>query len=135
MKKIKIVAVILLIILNIIVMMKPIYATNTVTERHTAGEIINEAKGFIEKGQDGSENRISSDNLKTMSNTIYNILLVTGIILAIIVGIIMGIKFIMGGVEEKAEIKAMLLPYVIGCIVVFGAFTIWKIFVDILQSM
>ena len=70
-----------------------------------------------------------------MSNTLYNILLVTGILIALIVGMILGIKFIMGGIEEKAEIKTMIIPYIVGCVVVFGAFTIWKIVVDILQSM
>lgn len=133
MKKIKIVAVILLILLSIITITKPIYASDT--KKHTAGEIITEGKGFIQKGQSGAEDKISSDNLKNMSDTIYNILLVAGIIIAIIVGLIMGIKFIMGGIEEKAEIKAMLLPYIIGCVVVFGAFAIWKAVVDILQSM
>lgn len=132
MKKIKIVIVILLILLSIITITKPIYASDT---KHTAGEIITEGKGFIQKGQSGAEEKISSDNLKDMSDTIYNILLVAGIVIAIIVGLIMGINFIIGGIEEKAEIKAMLLPYIIGCIVVFGAFAIWKAVVDILQSM
>lgn len=133
MKKIKIVTVILLILLSIIAITKPIYASDT--KRHTAGEIISEGKGFIEKGQNYAENKIGSDDLKNMSDTIYNILLVAGIIIAIIVGLIMGIKFIIGGIEEKAEIKAMLIPYIIGCVVVFGAFAIWKAVVDILQSM
>lgn len=133
MKKIKIVTVILLILLSIIAITKPIYASDT--KRHTAGEIISEGKGFIEKGQNDAENKIGSDDLKNMSDTIYNILLVAGIIIAIIVGLIMGIKFIIGGIEEKAEIKAMLIPYIIGCVVVFGAFGIWKAVVDILQSM
>lgn len=133
MKKIKIVTVILLILLSIIAITKPIYASDT--KRHTAGEIISEGKGFIEKGQNDAENKIGSDDLKKMSDTIYNILLVAGIIIAIIVGLIMGIKFIIGGIEEKAEIKAMLIPYIIGCVVVFGAFAIWKAVVDILQSM
>ena len=133
MKKIKIVTVILLILLSIITITKPIYASDT--KKHTAGEIITEGKGFIQKGQSGAEEKIGSDNLKNMSDTIYNILLVAGIVIAIIVGLIMGIKFVMGGIEEKAEIKAMLIPYIIGCIVVFGAFAIWKAVVDILQSM
>ena len=100
MKKIKIAIVILLILLSIIT----IYASDT---KHTAGEIITEGKGFIQKGQSGAEEKISSDNLKDMSDTIYNILLVAGIIIAIIVGLIMGIKFVMGGIEEKAEIKEL----------------------------
>lgn len=132
MKKIKIATVILLILLSIITIAKPTYASNT---RHTAGEIITEGKGFISIGQADAENKIGTDNLKDMSDTIYNILLVAGIIIAIIVGLIMGIKFVMGGIEEKAEIKSMLIPYIIGCVVVFGAFAIWKAVVDILQSM
>lgn len=134
MKKIKIVLVILLVLLNILTIVKPVYASKEVP-KHSTGEIINEAKGFIDKGKADAEGKISSDNLKKMSDTIYNILLVTGIVIAIGVGIVMGIKFIIGGIEEKAEIKAMLLPYLVGCIVVFGAFTIWRVVVDILQSM
>ncbi len=102
---------------------------------HTAGEIIDEAGTFIQKGESGAEGKISQSDLQDLSNTIYNILLVVGIVVAVIAGLIMGIKFIMGGIEEKAEIKNMLIPYIIGCIVVFGAFTIWKIVVELLQSM
>lgn len=69
-----------------------------------------------------------------MSNTIYSILLAIGIVIAVIVGLLLGMKFITGGIEEKAEVKAMLVPYIVGCVVLFGAFTIWKIVVDILQS-
>ena len=39
-----------------------------------------------------------------------------------------------GSVEEKANIKNSLIAYIAGCVVVFGAFTIWKIVVTILQS-
>lgn len=77
---------------------------------------------------------LNSQKLKPMSSTIYNILLAIGIIVAVIVGLILGMKFITGGIEEKAEVKGMLIPYVVGCVVLFGAFTIWKIVVDILQS-
>lgn len=103
--------------------------------KHTAGEIIDEAGSFIDIGKQNANDKIKQDDLKTLSDTLYNILLVVGIIAAIIVGLIMGIKFILGSLEEKAEIKAMIIPYIIGCVVVFGAFTIWQIVVDVLQSM
>lgn len=128
----KIVSVLLLILL-IITACNSVYADTT--DRHTAGEIISEGKDFISIGKSDAENRIGSENLKKMSDTLYNILLVVGIVTAIIVGLIMGMKFILGGIEEKAEIKAMLIPYIVGCVVVFGAFAIWKVVVDILQSM
>lgn len=143
MKKVKIINSILIILLLLLGMASTSYARPTDeydkrdtknTSLHTAGEIITEAKGFIEKGEAGANDKISDDNMKSLSNTIYNILLVVGIVIAVIVGLILGIKFIMGSIEEKAEVKNMVIPYIIGCVVLFGAFTIWQIIVELLQS-
>ena len=38
--------------------------------------------------------------------------------------VVLGIKYMMGSTEEKAEYKKTLLPYVIGAVFVFGASTI-----------
>lgn len=140
MKKIKIMLIALMIFFSIITIVDPYYAWGKITKEerdggHTTDEIIEEGKSFIDTGKVKAEDKIKQDNLQKMSNTLYNILLVTGILIALIVGMILGIKFIMGGIEEKAEIKTMIIPYIVGCVVVFGAFTIWKIVVDILQSM
>ncbi len=140
MKKIKIMLIALMIFFSIITIVDPYYAWGKITKEerdggHTTDEIIEEGKSFIDTGKIKAEDKIKQDNLQKMSNTLYNILLVTGILIALIVGMILGIKFIMGGIEEKAEIKTMIIPYIVGCVVVFGAFTIWKIVVDILQSM
>ena len=35
---------------------------------------------------------------------------------------------------EKAKTKEMLIPYIAGCIVVFGAFGIWKLVVNLLTQ-
>ena len=140
MKKIKIMLIALMIFFSIITIVDPYYAWGKITKEerdggHTTDEIIEEGKSFIDTGKIKAKDKIKQDNLQKMSNTLYNILLVTGILIALIVGMILGIKFIMGGIEEKAEIKTMIIPYIVGCVVVFGAFTIWKIVVDILQSM
>ena len=129
-----------MIFFSIITIVDPYYVWGKITKEerdggHTTDEIIEEGKNFIDTGKIKAEDKIKQDNLQKMSNTLYNILLVTGILIALIVGMILGIKFIMGGIEEKAEIKTMIIPYIVGCVVVFGAFTIWKIVVDILQSM
>ena len=101
----------------------------------SAGDIIEGADAFISKGETNANDKIQPTDLMKMSDTLYNILLVVGIIAAVIVGLIMGIKFLLGSIEEKAEIKAMIIPYIIGCVIVFGAFTIWQIIVNLLQSM
>ena len=36
--------------------------------------------------------------------------------------------------EEKVKVKETLIPYVAGCIIIFGAFTIWKVVVEVLKS-
>lgn len=124
-RKIYIVLIALLVIININI--KSVYAT------HTAGEVVSEANGFIQKGEANGDKIIKTSNLQNMSNMLYNILLTIGIIIIFITGGILGIKFITGGLEEKADIKKTLVPFVAGCIVIFGAFTIWKIVLIILQ--
>lgn len=69
------------------------------------------------------------------SNSIYNILFSVGVVIAVIVGMILGIKLMLAPVGERAEAKKMLVPYVVGCAVVFGAFGIWKLVVTILQAI
>lgn len=51
-----------------------------------------------------------------------------------IVGIIIGIQFMVASAEDKAKVKEALVPYVVGCIVIFGAFTIWSIAVNLGQG-
>ena len=70
-------------------------------------------------------------SLQDASQRIYMTFFIIGIAIAILVGAILGIKIMVGTVEEKAEIKKMLVPYIAGCIVLFTAFTIWKFVVTI----
>ena len=73
--------------------------------------------------------------MQKLSTTIYNILLVVGIALAVVIAAILGIKFITGGIEAQVDVKKALVPYIAGCVVIFGAFIIWKIVLQILNSM
>ena len=38
-------------------------------------------------------------------------------------------------VEEKANVLETMIPYLIGCVVTFGAFGIWKIAITIMQGI
>ena len=96
-------------------------------------DIISDADGFIQSGT-GTQ-PININDFSSMSDTIYNILLVIAIVVAVIIGSAIGIKFMTGSVVEKANIKETLIPYIAGCIVVFGAFAIWKLVVNILKAM
>ena len=50
-----------------------------------------------------------------------NIVAIVGSGIAVIALIVLGIKYMMGSVEEKAEYKKTMMPYVIGALMVFGA--------------
>ena len=69
--------------------------------------------------------------LSETSDFIYKLLLSLAIIIAIIIGMILGIQFMVASADEKAKVKEALIPFIVGCIVVFGAFTIWKIVVNV----
>lgn len=109
---------------------------NTAPENASSSidDMINDAKSFISQGKIKYAND-GDKSLKNVSNTVYNILLVVGTSIAVIMGAILGIKLMASGVEEKAEVKKLLVPYVVGCIVIFGGFGIWKLAITILQGI
>ena len=74
---------------------------------------------------------LDQEKLKSTSETIYNILFAIALVLAVGVGLVIGIQFIFGSVEEQAKVKETLVPYIIGVVIIFSAFTIWKIAVEI----
>lgn len=110
--------------------------TSLSTKSFAAGtdDIIQGANGFINSGNP-QDTPITEDNLKSVSNLIYNVLLAAAIIVMVIWGFILGIQFITGAVEEKAEVKKSLIPYVVGIVIVFSTFTIWKIVVTIMKQV
>ena len=97
-------------------------------------DIMNRAEGFVNNGENGG-NVINNDALKEGSNTLYNVLLVIGIAVAFIWGIVLGIQFVTGSLGEKADVKKNLIVYVIGCIIIFEAFGIWKLLLQLLQPL
>lgn len=96
-------------------------------------DIFKDGQDFIQQGESNSE--IDEKQLKQTSDFMYNMFLGVGIGLATIVGIIIGIKYVTGSVDEKADLKQALIGYVAGCVVIFGAFGIWKIVVTAIQNI
>ena len=62
--------------------------------------------------------------INEFGNQIIQIVSTVGSILSVIVLVVLGIKYMMGSAEEKAEYKKTLLPYIIGAAFVFAASTI-----------
>ncbi|MDO5557484.1 MAG: pilin [Clostridia bacterium] len=95
---------------------------------------ISSADDFIDDGKkEGTV--INLEKFKGTNDAIYNSLLSIGVGIAVVVSGILGIQFMIGGAEEKANVKEKLTPFIIGCVVIFGAFGIWKIVTIILKNI
>lgn len=104
-----------------------IILVNINTETKAWSEVVQGGKDFISAGESSESGKIQEAELKDLSGYLYNILLAGGVVIAVIVATILGIQFMVGGAEGQAKVKEMLIPFVIGCVVVFGGFAIWKI--------
>lgn len=105
-----------------------------VSNGFTLKDIITQGDEFLDDGK-ANQTLIDQNELKITVSQVYNILLYIGIALSVIVGAVLGIKFITGSSEEQAKIKETLIPYILGCLVVFGSFGIWRLVINLGQDI
>lgn len=67
------------------------------------------------------------EDLKRFGNKALGIIQTVGVVLSVLILIIVGIKYMVGSAEQRAEYKKSLLPYVIGAIILFSVTTIANI--------
>lgn len=75
---------------------------------------------------DASKGTDADATLTNIGSSILSIITSVGIVLAVVLVAVLGIKYMMGSTEEKAEYKKSMIPYLVGAILVFGASAIGK---------
>ena len=118
-----------LISLLIVILLSVIF-TNNINAASSLDDIIGGSQNFITQGDEAS-NGTDYTEFNNVLVVVFNTFLTIGTVFAAITLAIMGIMFMMSPLEEKAKIKESLTPFVIGCFVMFGAFTIWKVVINI----
>ncbi len=103
-------------------------------------DIKNSGEEFIKDGEeegkkDPEQAVVDQNQIVHTVNIIYNALLTLGISISVIIGAVIGIKLMTGSIEEQAKTKELLMPYVVGCVITFGAFGIWKIMMGVLSNI
>ena len=68
-----------------------------------------------------------ADKVEEKVGTILSVITNIGILLSVIMPAILGIKYMLGSVEEKAEYKRDMIPYLVGAVLLFGVCTVVKI--------
>lgn len=99
------------------------------------GDTKKQGDDFMDIGKANVGSTMDTDNLKDASSKVYNLLLAVATGTAVIVGAILGIKYMTAGINEKTDVKASLLPYMISCIIVFGSLGIWRLTVTIFKGV
>ncbi len=97
-------------------------------------DAIDSAQDFLENGKGSKSSIINYQNLYNVVNYLYNIAMLIAIILAIIIGTILGIRIVVGSVDERADSKHLIIPYLVLVATGAFAFTIWKFLLQLVQN-
>lgn len=75
----------------------------------------------------GKDNVSGTDQVKSLGQSLVGIIQTAGVVVAVVVMLVLGIKYMMGSAEEKAEYKKSMIPYLVGAIILFAASTITNV--------
>ena len=101
------------------------------------GEIVNNEVNATDFNPDPYVSGISRDsttgtsNINQIGRTIVGLLRGFGTVVSVAALIAIGIKYMAGSVEEKAQYKKSMLPYVIGAVMVFAITNLIAIIVEV----
>lgn len=137
MKKIYKITTILLIIINIYMLSYGTYALNI---WQTGNEFLNDGKDELGGGLsiqkifrffDGFSgvNYIKS-NFKEIIDFLWGI----GLLVIFVSTVVLGIKYMLVLPNEKSRLKQATTPYIVGVVIIFGALTIWKFVIMVLDG-
>lgn len=98
----------------------------------TIDETIKGAQDFISNAD--TTGTINESALQQNIGYIYNIFFACGMVVAVACGVFLGVKFMTSSVEGQAKVKELLIPYCVGCFIIFGAFGIWRIVINIMEA-
>lgn len=81
----------------------------------------------------GSTGAITSS--QTITNRIFCVIQVIGTVIAVIALIIIGMRYMLSSVEEKASMKGLMAYYIIGAILVAATANVLKLAYDIINGL
>lgn len=82
----------------------------------------------ISPGDISVPNSIPGDqNLQDFGGMLVGILQTAGVVVAVVILLVLGVKYMMGSAEEKSEYKKSMMPYLVGAILIFAATTVTNI--------
>lgn len=88
------------------------------------------AKPNIDTVINGVENggqNVNGTAIQNIGGNIVTIVQVVGIVIAIVILLVIGIKYMIGSASEKAEYKKTMIPYIVGAVLIFAGTSIVRV--------
>lgn len=73
--------------------------------------------------------------LTTRAGKLLGIINIIGIVISVLVLVGLGLKYMLGSVEEKADFKKVVFPYIIGCLLIMCTTTLPNIILKITSAI
>lgn len=77
----------------------------------------------------------SADKVVDLGKTIVTVMQTVGIVVAVVVLLVLGIKYMIGSAEEKAEYKKTMIPYLVGAVLIFAATTLVNVVYNMANAL
>lgn len=99
-----------------------------------AGTVLAVDPNTVLNGLNGNGN-VQTNDLTKVGNNIITIIQVVGIVIAVIVLLVIGIKYMMGSASEKAEYKKTMIPYIVGAVLIFAGTSLVRVIYSLSTSV
>lgn len=83
----------------------------------------------------GTVDSSANTSVTNMGKQIVAVVQTVGIVIAVVVILVLGIKYMLGSPEEKSEYKKTMVPYLVGAVLIFAATTIVNIIYNLANSL
>ena len=118
-KTVKIISTLLLVVMLVTSIAGTVFADSTT-------DVLDKLKG------DGI---VEISSLTTVGNNVVTIINVVGIVIAVIILLIIGIKYMIGSASEKAEYKKTMIPYIVGAVLIFAGTSLVRVIYSLANSV
>lgn len=102
-----------------------------------AEDIWSQANRFLHDGLtsgEGWQDILKGDQGKDDMEKLLGLLWGLGLLAIFVTTVILGIKYMLVDPNERSKIKQATWPYIIGVVIIFGAITIWKFIIQLLEG-
>lgn len=121
-------------ILLMVIIMFAILSVNVSVQAVTLGDMSTKISSFKSKGTVDTES-IDTGAITTEFASLAKILVTIGAGVLVIIITYMGIKYFISSPEEQAKLKGQLIGIVASAVVIFGAFSIWELAINIFKDI